>query len=132
MNTKYEDLMNSKEIVQVNNEVIDMKIIFNNAITEVAVYEKLKHDSALILTTRSVKVGVKFFIFPIFKKMEGLFYRYDHDYWGSIEEYNTLPRNTYFDGVGFYFKPHCKIILNNGNYHKKYFENVEDLKQYVE
>jgi hypothetical protein len=51
-----------------------MKILFSNNITEIRVYEKARHYSDLVFGTGKRKIGTKWGIFPIYEKIEGLFY----------------------------------------------------------
>jgi hypothetical protein len=108
-----------------------MKILFSNNITEIRVYEKARHYSDLVFGTGKRKIGTKWGIFPIYEKIEGLFYHWSNDYWGTVEEYNTQIDTFYEDGL-FYKKPCCEIHLCSGQLHTKYFETVEELHKYVD
>jgi hypothetical protein len=107
-------------------------IIYNNNISQVKVYRKSKYYSSLEFRTGRKKVGTKFWIIPIYQKVEALFYDWAGEYWGTVEEYNTGDRETFFEDGVCYYKPHCSIYLNNGKHEDVYFDTVEKLDAYVE
>jgi hypothetical protein len=106
-----------------------MKILFNNNISEVRVYEKSLHRSGYEITWGKILVGRKFGIVPIFKKVYGLFSW--HEYIGTIEDY-CKDNKMYFENGEFYYKPFCQIWLNNGKCHELFFDTVEELSNYVD
>jgi hypothetical protein len=112
-----------------------MKILFNSNISEVRVFQKAKYYSSLCFGLGKRKIGRRFGIFPVYEKCSALFYDWGGDYWGELEDYNSLDRKTYVevvDGEGrFYYKPHCTIYLNGGTHHEVYFETVDELTEYV-
>jgi hypothetical protein len=111
-----------------------MRIVFSSNITEVVIFgeKALRWDTSLILRKGKRKIGTKFLIFPIYEQIEGLFYRYSEEYWGTIEEYNKSYSNRFVTPDGkFYYKPHCRIHMNNGQYNEVFFETVEELNEYV-
>jgi hypothetical protein len=110
-----------------------MKILFNRHITEIRVREKAQHWSSLTYGIGKRQVGTIFGIFPRYETVEGLFGGlYDDKYWGTIEEYNTPDRNTYFENGEFYCKPHCVICMSNGTQHTVYFKTVAELTAYAD
>lgn len=109
-----------------------MKVLFNSNISQINVYEKSYYFSSLTFKRGKRQVGTKFGIFPIYESVEGLFYYWDDKYWGTVEEYNTLERNTYFEVGEFYYKPYCVIHTNSGKANTVYFETVSQLLDYVD
>jgi hypothetical protein len=108
-----------------------MKIVFNSNITEIRVYPKARYYSDLALRNGLVFKGRKYLIFPIYERKEGLFRRWDGEYWGSIDDYNTKDRKSYVEDGEFYSKPHYELHMNNGKHHEVYFETVEELNEAV-
>ena len=113
-----------------------MKIVFNSNITEVRVFpdRSLRFDTSLYLGKGRVKIGTKFGIFPVYKRVEGLFHSWSQNYWGTIEEYNKeYSKNRFVTPEGeFYYKPHCSIHMNNGKFHDVFFDTDEELNKYVD
>jgi hypothetical protein len=109
-----------------------MKILFNNHISQINVYEKSLHYSDLVFKRGARQVGTKFGIFPVYETVEGLFSHWSDDYWGTVEEYNTSDRNTYFEDGEFYVKPHCIIYTTGGKSNTVYFKTVKGLLNYVD
>jgi hypothetical protein len=110
-----------------------MKILFNSNITEIRVFEKAIHHSCLTYDTAKVRIGTKWLVFPVFETKEGFFEDdiFGTAYWGSVEDYNTEERKTFFEAGKFYYKPHCEIHMNNGKFHEVYFDTVDELTEYV-
>jgi hypothetical protein len=108
-----------------------MKVLFNKNISQINVYEKSQHYSDLVFKRGKRQIGTKWGIFPIYEMVEGLFYYWDDEYWGTIEEYNSKGE-TYFEGGVFYQRPHCVIYTTGGQSNKVYFKTTNELLEYVD
>jgi hypothetical protein len=109
-----------------------MKVLFNNNISEVYVYEKEYVFEGLSIKNGKRKVGTILGIFPKYEKFYGVYYDWDNEYWGTIEYYNKSRTDKYIEDERFYYKPHCVIVSNSGEKNKVIFETVEELLSYVE
>ena len=110
-----------------------MKIIFNQNICRVNVYEKLEdYIGTFVVTTGKRKIGYRFKIFPQYEKIEGVFYWWHEDFYSSIEEFNKKQKRKYVEDKKIYYKPHCVIVTNDGNKEEVFFETKEELNSYVD
>jgi hypothetical protein len=109
-----------------------MKVLFNNNISEVYVYEKEYVFEGLSIKNGKRKVGTVLGIFPKYERCYGVYHWWDNEYWGTIEEYNKKSTDKYIEEERFYYKPHCIIVSNSGEKNKVIFETVELLLSYVE
>ncbi len=107
-----------------------MKILFNNNISQINVYEKSRHFSDLVFKRGAKRIGTKLGILPVYETVEGLFYHWDDEYWGTVEEYNAEGTN-YFEDGKFYERPHCVIYTTGGQSNKVYFKTTKELHNYV-
>ncbi len=110
-----------------------MKILFTNNISEIRVFEKYQEwDNSYYIDLGKKRVGTRFFIFPIYEKVKGLFYYYDDNYYCTIEEYNNdITKRKYIEDGKFYHYPHCTIYMNSGEKHDVYFKTKDELYDYV-
>ena len=108
-----------------------MKVLFNNNISQVNVYEKSRHYCDLSFKKGKKQIGTKWGIFTVYEEVEGLFFWWGDGYWGTVEEYNR-DRETYFEDGEFYKKPHCIIHTNSGKENIVYFKTTEELHKYVD
>jgi hypothetical protein len=110
-----------------------MKIIFNQNICRVNVYEKLEeYNSNFVVTTEKRKIGYRFKIFPRYEEIEGVFYWWDREFYSTIEDFSKKQKRKYVEDKKIYYKPHCVIVTNDGNKEEVFFDTKEELNSYVD
>lgn len=109
-----------------------MNILFNKAISEVAIYPK-----RVVHNTYDIRKSVIFidsfilFIIPVFKKISNaVVTEYGRRYICKADEFTH--EKMYLENGIFYFKPHCEIILNTKKRHSVFFDTIEELNIYIE
>jgi hypothetical protein len=109
-----------------------MKILFNNNISSISVFEKSRYYGSFIVKNGRRKIGTRFGIFPVYEKIYGIFGRYSEGFLYTIEDFNKGTKYYVEENDGIYYRPYCNISMNNGNTESIYFSTVSELKDYIE
>lgn len=104
-------------------------IIFVHAITSISIFPKRERERRIY--SRKKRIGWKYGIIPIFETKNYVCNRWNNEEISLVEEYNSIATKSYVENNIVYYKPHCKIFMNNKSHQSVYFDTEEELYEYT-